>query len=257
MGLMWRPSQLPRSSSGRCSWGFSPRGGADPPASPSRPRSAGRWSRGRCSTSPDSPTTPPYSGRSRRSSSLDVLPSRRSSCRSGVDSRGAGRALAAGGLALGAALAVGRRPDGDLPALVAALAASLLLTPILWPHYLAILLVPLGSRGRASTAFGWRRCRSGSSPGRATEALEDRAGARARGRGRMECAVSDAGGGADARLGARLVASSSALSYESSAPTWIVGPANGAGRPSTGRCVRVAGPPQRWHTAWSLSTSSA
>src|SRR6266508_1071958 len=46
-------------------------------------------------------------------------------------------------------------------------------------------------------------------------------------------------------------------SYESSAPTWIVSPLNGAGRPSTSRCVRVAVPPQQWQTAWSLSTSSA
>ena len=46
-------------------------------------------------------------------------------------------------------------------------------------------------------------------------------------------------------------------SYESSAPTTIVSPSAGAGRPSTSRCVIVAGPPQRWQTACSLSTSSA
>ena len=34
-------------------------------------------------------------------------------------------------------------------------------------------------------------------------------------------------------------------------------PEYGAGAPSTSRCVVVAGPPQRWHTAWSLSTNSA
>ena len=46
-------------------------------------------------------------------------------------------------------------------------------------------------------------------------------------------------------------------SYESSAPTTIVAPSAGAGRPSTSRCVIVAGPQQRWQTACSLSTSSA
>ena len=43
----------------------------------------------------------------------------------------------------------------------------------------------------------------------------------------------------------------------SRAPTTIVSPEYGAGRPSTSRCVVVAGPPQRWQTAWSLSTNSA
>ena len=46
-------------------------------------------------------------------------------------------------------------------------------------------------------------------------------------------------------------------SYCSLAPTTIVAPEYGAGRPSTSRCVVVAGPPQRWQTAWSLSTNSA
>ena len=46
-------------------------------------------------------------------------------------------------------------------------------------------------------------------------------------------------------------------SYCSFAPTTIVAPEYGAGRPSTSRCVVVAGPPQRWQTACSLSTNSA
>ena len=46
-------------------------------------------------------------------------------------------------------------------------------------------------------------------------------------------------------------------SYCSAAPTTTVSPEYGAGSPSTSRCVVVAGPPQRWQTAWSLSTNSA
>ncbi len=46
-------------------------------------------------------------------------------------------------------------------------------------------------------------------------------------------------------------------SYCSAAPTRTVSPEYGAGCPSTSRCVVVAVPPQRWHTAWSLSTNSA
>jgi hypothetical protein len=52
-------------------------------------------------------------------------------------------AVVAGAAALAVTFVVGRRPNGELAALAAALAASLLLTPIVWPHYLAILLVPL------------------------------------------------------------------------------------------------------------------
>ena len=46
-------------------------------------------------------------------------------------------------------------------------------------------------------------------------------------------------------------------SYCSAAPTTTVSPEYGAGSPSTSRCVVVAGPPQRWQTACSLSTNSA
>ena len=46
-------------------------------------------------------------------------------------------------------------------------------------------------------------------------------------------------------------------SYCSPAPTTMVAPSNGAGSPSTSRCVTVAGMPQRWQTACSLSTNSA
>jgi hypothetical protein len=51
--------------------------------------------------------------------------------------------LAAGALVLGAVVAVSRRPDGDRRAFTLALAAALVLSPIVWPHYLALLFVPI------------------------------------------------------------------------------------------------------------------
>ena len=63
---------------------------------------------------------------------------------------------------------------------------------------------------------------------------------------------------ADARYrGRRLEQARQRASYESSAPIWTVAPSKGAGLPSMSRCVKVAGPPQRWQTASSLSTNSA
>ncbi|MEA2458811.1 MAG: alpha,2-mannosyltransferase [Thermoleophilaceae bacterium] len=44
---------------------------------------------------------------------------------------------------LGASIVAGRREDGERRSFCLAIAASLLLSPIVWPHYLALLLVPL------------------------------------------------------------------------------------------------------------------
>jgi hypothetical protein len=61
--------------------------------------------------------------------------------------------VAAGLLALAGCVALGRRDD-DAGSLAAALAAALLLTPIVWPHYLALLVVPLAiARPRLDAAW--------------------------------------------------------------------------------------------------------
>lgn len=52
-------------------------------------------------------------------------------------------ALAAGLLLLAGAAALARRPDGDRRAFAVTIAAALVLSPIVWPHYFALLLVPL------------------------------------------------------------------------------------------------------------------
>jgi hypothetical protein len=49
----------------------------------------------------------------------------------------------AGVLVLAAVVVVSRRPDGDRRAFTLALAAALVLSPIVWPHYLALLFVPI------------------------------------------------------------------------------------------------------------------
>jgi hypothetical protein len=46
-------------------------------------------------------------------------------------------------------------------------------------------------------------------------------------------------------------------SYESRPPITTVSPLNGAGRPSTRRCVYIAASPQPWQTAFSFAISSA
>lgn len=52
-------------------------------------------------------------------------------------------AYALGACVLVAVAVVGRRTDGDRPAFILALAAALLLSPLVWLHYLTLLLVPL------------------------------------------------------------------------------------------------------------------
>jgi hypothetical protein len=70
-------------------------------------------------------------------------------------SLGAPRAIAhlaadaAGALLLGGVVVVARRRDGDRRAFTLALAAALVLSPVVWSHYLALLFVPL--------ALAWRR----------------------------------------------------------------------------------------------------
>ncbi len=60
-------------------------------------------------------------------------------------------AVAAGVAVLAAAIVLARRPDGGRSSLTAAIAASLLLTPIVWTHYFALLFVPIAlSRQRLS-----------------------------------------------------------------------------------------------------------
>jgi alpha-1,2-mannosyltransferase len=67
----------------------------------------------------------------------------------------AGRALgvACGGALLGVCVVLGRRGD-DLRSFTAAVAAALAFTPVLWQHYLVLLLVPLAlSRPRVSALW--------------------------------------------------------------------------------------------------------
>ena len=47
-----------------------------------------------------------------------------------------------------AIVALARRPDGDRRSFVAAIAAALLLSPIVWSHYFILLLVPIALRSR-------------------------------------------------------------------------------------------------------------
>jgi hypothetical protein len=54
-----------------------------------------------------------------------------------------GVALALGAAALVGIVLLARRPDGDRLSLTAAVGAALLLSPIVWMHYFAVLLVPL------------------------------------------------------------------------------------------------------------------
>jgi alpha-1,2-mannosyltransferase len=49
--------------------------------------------------------------------------------------------LGAGGLLLVAVVIWGRRPNGERAAFMVAVSASLVLTPIVWPHYLGLMLV--------------------------------------------------------------------------------------------------------------------
>jgi hypothetical protein len=69
-------------------------------------------------------------------------------------SAGAARAVTvAGGAAILAAVAVvGRSSGGDRRAFVLALGAALFLSPVLWPHYLALLFVPAALASRRLTA---------------------------------------------------------------------------------------------------------
>jgi alpha-1,2-mannosyltransferase len=65
-----------------------------------------------------------------------------------------GLAFVFGGLALGGVFALARRRDGDRLSLTAAIAASLLLSPIVWLHYFVLLLVPLAlARPRLTAAW--------------------------------------------------------------------------------------------------------
>jgi alpha-1,2-mannosyltransferase len=64
-------------------------------------------------------------------------------------------AIAAGATALLCVIAVGRRhmqdPDADRHAFILAIAAAFLLSPIIWTHYLALLLVPIAITRRTLT----------------------------------------------------------------------------------------------------------
>jgi len=63
-------------------------------------------------------------------------------------------AIASGVIALIVMFVVARRRDGDRLALVAALAAAILLSPIVWLHYFVLLLVPLAiARPRFGAAW--------------------------------------------------------------------------------------------------------
>lgn len=63
-------------------------------------------------------------------------------------------AFAAGGLLLAAAVVVAQRPGGDQRSFALAIAASLLLSPIVWLHYFVLLLVPLAiARPRLDRAW--------------------------------------------------------------------------------------------------------
>ena len=62
--------------------------------------------------------------------------------------------LACGGAVLVGLVVLARRPGGDRPAFILALAGSLVLTPIVWPHYLAVLCVALAlARPRVGVAW--------------------------------------------------------------------------------------------------------
>jgi alpha-1,2-mannosyltransferase len=52
-------------------------------------------------------------------------------------------AAVVGVLALAAIVVLARRPDGDVAAFAAAIAASLLISPIVWVHYLVLLYIPI------------------------------------------------------------------------------------------------------------------
>jgi hypothetical protein len=51
--------------------------------------------------------------------------------------------FAAGAALLAGVLAIARRPEGDRRAFTLAVAAALVLSPIVWPHYLVLLFVPI------------------------------------------------------------------------------------------------------------------
>jgi hypothetical protein len=71
-------------------------------------------------------------------------------------SPGAARAemLACGAILLSAVFALARRRGGDHVAFTLAIAASLTLSPVVWPHYLALVYVPLAiARPRLSAAW--------------------------------------------------------------------------------------------------------
>lgn len=62
--------------------------------------------------------------------------------------------LACGAAVLVALVGLARRPGGDRPSFILALAASLALTPIVWPHYLAVLCVAL-ALARPHVGVAW------------------------------------------------------------------------------------------------------
>jgi hypothetical protein len=65
-----------------------------------------------------------------------------------------GFAVVLGGLVLAGAFVLARRRDGDRLSLTASIAASLLLSPIVWLHYFVLLLVPLAlARPRLTAAW--------------------------------------------------------------------------------------------------------
>jgi glycosyl transferase family 87 len=65
-----------------------------------------------------------------------------------------GLAFVLGGFALAGVFALARRRDGDRLSLTASIAASLLLSPIVWLHYFVLLLVPLAlARPRLTAAW--------------------------------------------------------------------------------------------------------
>jgi hypothetical protein len=59
----------------------------------------------------------------------------------GVAARAATIAVAL--LALAGIVALARRPDGDFASFTAAIAAGLVISPIVWVHYLVLLFVPI------------------------------------------------------------------------------------------------------------------
>src|SRR5439155_17010083 len=62
--------------------------------------------------------------------------------------------LVLGAAALAAVFVAARRRDGDRRAFIVSIAASLLLTPIVWLHYFALLYVPVAvSRRRFGAAW--------------------------------------------------------------------------------------------------------